>query len=169
MEKFNAQIKGARTTIASKPYDPLDYRIEIFNKDFEVFVKEVEQAEVGMQQFVKQQIADVPIAESVILILQRFERLGLECLCLDRRYLEVAEMLEKEMFLLKDVYVFALPFSFSRSLSVSFITQLYTICIMIFVLVTTRSVVVRSLHAICHQSPVASLGFFPYSKRLTNP
>ncbi|XP_039952580.1 dynein heavy chain 8, axonemal [Bactrocera tryoni] len=104
MEKFNAQIKGARSTIASKPYDPLDYRIEIFNKDYEVFVKEVEQAEVGMQQFVKQQIADVPIAESVILILQRFERLGLECLCLDRRYLEVAEMLEKEMFVLKDVY-----------------------------------------------------------------
>ncbi|XP_036329883.1 dynein heavy chain 8, axonemal-like [Rhagoletis pomonella] len=104
MEKFNAQIKGARSTIASKPYDPLDYRIDLFNKDYNAFIKEVEQAEVGMQQFVKQQIADVPIAESVILILQRFEHLGLECLCLDRRYLEVVEMLEKEMFLLKDVY-----------------------------------------------------------------
>lgn len=103
MEKFSAMIKGARATISSKPYDPLNYRIETFDMDFQKFIKEVERAEVGMQQFVKQQIADVPIAESVILILKRFERLNLECLCLDRRYLEVAEMLEQEMFLLKDV------------------------------------------------------------------
>lgn len=103
MEKFSAMIKGARATISSKPYDPLNYRIDTFNRDFVDFVKEVEQAEVGMQQFVKQQITGVPIAESVLLILERFERLNLECLCLDRRYLEVAEMLEKEMFLLKDV------------------------------------------------------------------
>ena len=103
MEKFSAIIKGARTTISSKAYDPLDYHLELFDKDFNQFIKECEHAEVGMQQFVKQQIADVPITESVILILQRFERLNLECLCLDRRYLEVAEMLEREMFLLKDV------------------------------------------------------------------
>lgn len=103
MEKFAAQIKGARATISAKPYNPLNFRNDQFDKDFDIFVKEVEQAEVGMQQFVKQQIACVPIAESVILILKRFERLNLECLCLDRRYLEVAEMLEKEMFLLKDV------------------------------------------------------------------
>ncbi|TMW45046.1 hypothetical protein DOY81_009872 [Sarcophaga bullata] len=104
MEKFSAIIKGARTTISSKAYDPLNYRLELFDKDFNQFIKECEHAEVGMQQFVKQQIADVPITESVILILRRFERLNLECLCLDRRYLEVAEMMEHEMFLLKDVY-----------------------------------------------------------------
>lgn len=103
MDKFNAMIKGARTTISSKDYDPLNHRIKLFDKDFDKFVHECEQAEVGMQQFVKQQIADAPISESVLLILQRFERLDLECLCLDRRYLEVAEMVEKEMFLLKDV------------------------------------------------------------------
>uniref|UniRef100_A0A1I8M6Y8 AAA+ ATPase domain-containing protein n=1 Tax=Musca domestica TaxID=7370 RepID=A0A1I8M6Y8_MUSDO len=104
MEKFNAIIKNAKAVISSKPYDPLNYRIDAFNMDFERFVKEVEQAEVGMQQFVKQQLTDVPTAESVLLILARFERLNLECLCLDRRYLEVCEMLEKEMFQLKDVY-----------------------------------------------------------------
>lgn len=103
MEKFNVIIKGARAVISSKDYDPLNYRIDSFDDDYKRFVQELEQAEVGMQQFVKQQITGVPITESVILILQRFERLQLECLCLDRRYLEVAEMLEKEMFLLKDV------------------------------------------------------------------
>lgn len=103
MEKFNAIIKGARATISSKTYDPLNYHVDFFDKDYGNFIRECEQAEVGMQQFVKQQIADCPITESVILILKRFERLNLECLCLDRRYLEVAEMLEREMFLLKDV------------------------------------------------------------------
>ncbi|XP_026846872.1 dynein heavy chain 8, axonemal [Drosophila persimilis] len=104
MERFNALIKGARITISSKIYDPLNYRIETFNTDFEKFVNEVEEAEVGMQQFVKLLSTECPSAESVLLVLKRFEALNLECLCLDRRYLEVAEMLEKEMFLLKDVY-----------------------------------------------------------------
>lgn len=103
MEKFSSIIKTARAAISSKPYNPLNYRIDQFDEDFEHFIRDVELAEVGMQQFVKQQIADVPMSESVLLILERFERLNLECLCLDRRYLEVSEMLEKEMFLLKDV------------------------------------------------------------------
>ncbi|XP_055849438.1 dynein axonemal heavy chain 8 [Episyrphus balteatus] len=104
MEKFRDQIKLARETISRKPYDPLDFRIEAFDKDYDVFVKTIESAEVQMQQFVKAQIADCPMAESVILILKRFEKLNLDCLCLDRRYLEVCEMLEKEMLKLKDVY-----------------------------------------------------------------
>lgn len=104
MEKFNAMIKGARITISSQSYDPLNYRIETFDTDFDKFFKEVEEAEVGMQQFVKLLSTECLTAESVMLVLKRFEALNLECLCLDRRYLEVAEMLEKEMFLLKDVY-----------------------------------------------------------------
>lgn len=104
MERFNAMIKGARMTISSQLYDPLNYRIETFDLDFEKFVNEVEEAEVGMQQFVKLLSTECPSAASVMLVLKRFEALSLECLCLDRRYLEVAEMLEREMFLLKDVY-----------------------------------------------------------------
>ncbi|XP_046868615.1 dynein axonemal heavy chain 5-like [Drosophila willistoni] len=104
MEKFNSMIKGARITISSQMYDPLNYRIDNFDMDFNKFVKEVEEAEVEMQQFVKLLSTECPSAESVMLVLKRFEALSLECLCLDRRYLEVAEMLEKEMFLLKDVY-----------------------------------------------------------------
>lgn len=104
MEKFNAMIKSARITISSKLYDPLNYRIETFDVDYEKFVKEVEVAEVGMQQFLKLLTTDCPTAESMMLVLKRFEALNLECLCLDRRYFRVSEMLEKEMLLLKDVY-----------------------------------------------------------------
>ncbi|XP_013102946.2 dynein axonemal heavy chain 8 [Stomoxys calcitrans] len=104
MEKFSGIIKTARDGISAKLYDPLNYRIVAFDTDFDTFTRDVERAEVGMQQFVKHHIADVPIVESVLLILARYERLHLECLCLDRRYLQVCEMLENEMFNLKDVY-----------------------------------------------------------------
>lgn len=104
MEKFNTQIKSARDTISQKNYDPLDYRIEIFDVDFKAFMKDLENAEIGMQKLVKEKIQGIPIYDSVILVLKRFERLNLECLCMDRRYLDVAEMLEREILQLKDSY-----------------------------------------------------------------
>lgn len=104
MEKFNSQIKSARETISQKNYDPLDYRIDIFDVDFKAFMKDLESAEIGMQKLVKEKIQGIPIFDSVILVLKRFERLNLECLCMDRRYLDVAEMLEREILHLKDSY-----------------------------------------------------------------
>lgn len=104
MEKFNTQIKHARETISQKNYDPLDYRIDIFDMDFNAFMKDLESAEIGMQKLVKEKIQGIPIFDSVVLVLKRFERLNLECLCMDRRYLDVAEMLEREILHLKDSY-----------------------------------------------------------------
>lgn len=104
MEKFNSQIKNARLTISQKKYDPLDYRIDTFDEDFKVFMKDLEGAEIGMQKLVKEKIQGIPIFDSVILVLKRFEKLNLECLCMDRRYLDVTEMLEKEILHLKDCY-----------------------------------------------------------------
>ncbi|XP_037951167.1 dynein heavy chain 8, axonemal [Teleopsis dalmanni] len=104
MEKFNAQIKAARAAMNVKPYDPLNYRSDLFDKDFKIYMRDIEQAEIGMQQYVKFLMTGVPVTDALLLILQRFEKLNLDCLCLDRRYLEVAEMLEQEMINLKDVY-----------------------------------------------------------------
>lgn len=104
MEKFNSQIKSARDTISQKNYDPLDYRINLFDADFNAFMKDLESAEIGMQKLVKEKIQGYPKYDSVILVLKRFERLNLECLCMDRRYLDVAEMLEREILHLKDSY-----------------------------------------------------------------
>lgn len=56
-----------------------------------------------MQQFVKQLIQPVLNTEAMLLILNRFERLKLDCLCLDRRYLDVFRMYEKELENIKDV------------------------------------------------------------------
>lgn len=55
-----------------------------------------------MQKFVKQSMAPIQNSSAMLLMLKRFERLKLDCLCLERRYLDVAVMLEKEMEQIKD-------------------------------------------------------------------
>lgn len=58
-----------------------------------------------MQKFIKDKIDDCPSSETILLILKRFEHLHLDCLCLDRRYLDVAVIFEKELDELKDMLV----------------------------------------------------------------
>lgn len=73
-----------------------------FDTDYAKWNKATEAAEIGMQKFVKQSIAPIQNTSAMLLLLKRFERLKLDCLCLDRRYLDVAIMLEKEMDQIKD-------------------------------------------------------------------
>ncbi|EDS37982.1 ciliary dynein heavy chain 5 [Culex quinquefasciatus] len=101
---FSSRINKAFDVIAAKPYDPLVHRQHQFDVDFEVFKKEVEAAEIGLQKFAKEMCNEVPTIESRLLVLNRFERLRLDCLCLDRRYLDIAVLLEKDIFDIKDYY-----------------------------------------------------------------
>lgn len=55
-----------------------------------------------MQKFVKQIIQPVETVEGKLLVLKRFERLRLDCLCLDRRYLDVFVRFQVELENLKD-------------------------------------------------------------------
>ncbi|XP_058453053.1 dynein axonemal heavy chain 8 [Malaya genurostris] len=103
-EKFSNRIKKAYDVIASKTYDPLVHRQHQFDHDYDVFLKEIEASEIGLQQFVKEMLSVIPTIESRLLVLNRFEKLQLDCLCLDRRYLDIAIMLEKQIFEIKDYY-----------------------------------------------------------------
>lgn len=100
---FN-RIQNAFNVITSQNYDPLLYRNRQFVEDFENFQKEVEAAELGLQQFLKERLSIVPTTISRLLILKRYEVLNLDCLVLDRRYLDVAVQLEKEIEQVKDIY-----------------------------------------------------------------
>lgn len=103
MEKFVNALHEAERVISTKPYDPLKHRIRTFDRDFEVWEKSVEDVEYGMQQFVKERICGIETTHGVLLVLKRFDRLGLDCLCMDHRYLDVAKMLEKEIESIKDM------------------------------------------------------------------
>lgn len=77
-------------------------RAKKFDGDYIKWNKNTETAEIGMQKFVKQSMAPIQNASAMLLLLNRFERLQLNCLCLERRYLDVIIMLEKEMDDIKD-------------------------------------------------------------------
>lgn len=83
----------------------MDFRSSQFDKDFEIFQKEVENSELGIQTFLKELLQPIPTSEARINVLKRFDVLNLDCLCMDRRYLDVAIILEKEIENLKDMYV----------------------------------------------------------------
>lgn len=75
-----------------------------FERDYQTWNKEVEVGEYNMQQFVKQLIQPIQTTEGKLLVLKRFDRLKLDCLCLDRRYLDVFLLFEKELDNLKDTF-----------------------------------------------------------------
>lgn len=79
------------------------FRSSQFDKIFEIFQKEVEYSEIGIQVFLKDLLQPIPTSEARLNVLKRFEVLNLDCLCMDRRYLDVAIILEKEIENLKDM------------------------------------------------------------------
>lgn len=104
MELFAERIKSAFKTISGKPYDPLAHRLEEFDNDYANFQKEVNNIELEMEVFVKRYVDKIETVDMRLLTLKRFGCLNLNSLCLDRRYLDVAEMLKKEIEDIKDKY-----------------------------------------------------------------
>ena len=103
-ERLSSRIKEAFIKMSEKTYDPLAYRQEKFDEDFNVFQTEINNVELELQKFVKKYMENLQTADIRLLTLKRFERLNLDCLCIDRRYLDVAVMLEKEIEEIKDKY-----------------------------------------------------------------
>lgn len=73
-----------------------------FDDDFVTFQKEIENIELSMQKFVKDKLAPCCSSDQRLAVLKQFETLNLDCLCLDRRYLDIAEVLENEIMNIKD-------------------------------------------------------------------
>lgn len=103
-EAFFDRINTIFTAITSQSYDPLAIFNRQFAVDFKDFQKEIEAIELGLQRHLKEKLTPIPSCASRLLVLKRFEVLRLDCLAMDRRYLDVAVMLEKEIETVKDIY-----------------------------------------------------------------
>lgn len=121
-EVFSNKVKELFNAIALKEYDPLSRRYSTinlcksktpllisshsrnkeFNADFPAFQEGVYVVEEKIKNFLKQTLEPITTVANRLLVLQRYEKLNLECLCLNRRYLDVALMLETEMENVKD-------------------------------------------------------------------
>lgn len=102
MDRFERMLEVAHDRMMTRPYMLLDQQVQAFDNDYLVWNSEVEAAEFQMQQFVKETVAPIESAEGKLLVLKRFDRLKLDCLCMDRRYLDVFTVYEKELIDLKD-------------------------------------------------------------------
>lgn len=102
METFEEMLLKAHEKMVTRPYPMLDHRVKVFERDYLAWNTEVETAEYQMLQFVKQTVEPIATTEGKLLVLKRFDRLGLDCLCMDRRYLDVFTVFEKELENLKD-------------------------------------------------------------------
>uniref|UniRef100_A0A336MB49 CSON013031 protein n=1 Tax=Culicoides sonorensis TaxID=179676 RepID=A0A336MB49_CULSO len=104
MHTFYYKVLNALNKITGKPYDPLVDPNKCLLDDFYTFQKEIEEIELEMKQFVKQVLNKIPTSESRLLVLKSLESFQLDCLCLNRRYVDIAQMLENEIESLKDIY-----------------------------------------------------------------
>lgn len=104
MEKFSQRIKNSFDVIAKKSYDPLAFRLADFDDDYIIFQTEISSVELEMEHFVECSVRKIESIDMRLVTLKRFERLNLDCLNLDGRYLDVAAMLNKEIEEIKDKY-----------------------------------------------------------------
>ncbi|XP_025829635.1 dynein heavy chain 8, axonemal [Agrilus planipennis] len=91
-------------TISTKTYDALNHRQDYFDKDYAKFKKSVADTEWQLEEFVGQSLEKLTDIDNVLRLLKRFEKLQLECLRLDERYLEAIEILQTEIEFLRDKY-----------------------------------------------------------------
>ncbi|XP_022920277.2 dynein axonemal heavy chain 8 [Onthophagus taurus] len=90
--------------ISSQHYDALNHRLDFFDKDYAVFKQAVADTEWELEEFVGVSLEKLKDVDNVLRLLNRFEKLNLECLNLDDRYLEALEMFQNEIGELRDRY-----------------------------------------------------------------
>ncbi|KAK5645861.1 hypothetical protein RI129_004325 [Pyrocoelia pectoralis] len=104
IEEFVDLFNNLYKTISSKKYDTLNHRQEIFDNDYKEFKNAVVKAEWDLEEFVGNSLERMVNVDNVIRLLERFEKLKLDCLHLDERYLEALEMFQNEIEELRDQY-----------------------------------------------------------------
>lgn len=99
-EKFKVFFKK----MTSQKYDALNHRLNYFDKDYAEFKQNVVDTEWELEEFVGNSLEKMTDVDNILRLLKRFEKLSLECLHLDERYLEAMEMFQEEIEKLRDRY-----------------------------------------------------------------
>lgn len=104
MEQFSSSIERAFQRVSSRPYDPLSFRTNEFEKDLCIFQRQLTEVEIGIENFVIDYVKDIPTTLQRILALKRFDRLQLPTVKIIDRYIDLARMLWNEIEDVKDKY-----------------------------------------------------------------
>lgn len=125
IDYFANKFRDLFITISTKKYDTLNHRLDFFDKDYEIYKESVYNLEWELEEFVGKSLEKMTDVDNVLRLLKRFpllffskiqyffnqffflnrfEKLNLECLHLDERYLEAFEMYQQEIETLRDKY-----------------------------------------------------------------
>ncbi|KAJ3662197.1 hypothetical protein Zmor_006553 [Zophobas morio] len=104
IDLFANKFKSFFQHISTQKYDALNHRLPHFDKDYNEFKQNVVDTEWELEEFVGSSLEKNTNVYNVLRLLRRFEKLKLECLHLDERYLEAMEMFQKELEDLRDRY-----------------------------------------------------------------
>ncbi|CAG9855812.1 unnamed protein product [Phyllotreta striolata] len=104
IDEFSDKFVEYFRTISQKPYDALNYRLVEFDNDYNEFRQNVVDSEWELEEFVANSLAKLNDIDNVIRLIKRFEKLNLECLHLEERYLEAMVMYNSELDFLRDQY-----------------------------------------------------------------
>lgn len=91
-------------TISRQKYDALNHRLPHFEKDYNQFKQNVVDTEWELEEFVGASLEKMGDVDNIIRLLKRFEKLNLECLHLEERYLEAMMLFQYEIEALRDRY-----------------------------------------------------------------
>ncbi|XP_076295220.1 dynein heavy chain 8, axonemal kl-3 [Lasioglossum baleicum] len=90
--------------ISSKNYDPLDHRKPYFDGDYDTFKKNVAQTETELRSFFYKCVSETPTITEALRLVARFQKLKFKRLRIDRKYLELTTLFQKEIEDVRDRY-----------------------------------------------------------------
>nr|XP_031825788.1 dynein heavy chain 8, axonemal [Nomia melanderi] len=98
--KFNT----FKNRIIKVNYDPLDHRKPYFDTDYNKFKKNVAQTETDLRIFFYKCVSEAPNITEALRVVARFQKLKFKHLRIDRKYLELATLFQKEIEDVRDRY-----------------------------------------------------------------
>ncbi|KAI4504021.1 hypothetical protein M0802_000492 [Mischocyttarus mexicanus] len=104
IDRFSAKFLSFFQKISSKNYDPLDHRKPYFNIDYDEFKRNVEETEIELRTFFYDTVSVTPNIVAALTMVARFQKLNLKCLRIDRKYLELTKIYQKEIEEIRDKY-----------------------------------------------------------------
>lgn len=104
IDEFALRFIEFHKKISSQKYDALNHRLPHFDIDYEKFKQDVVDEEWKLEEFVAASVQHFSDVDNILRLLKRFEKLNLECLNLDERYLDAFILFQNEMENLRDRY-----------------------------------------------------------------
>ncbi|RLU26152.1 hypothetical protein DMN91_002318 [Ooceraea biroi] len=99
-EKYSNYFK----TISSQTYDPLDHRKPYFDADYDEFKKNIAETDLELRTFFHNCVSLVPNITQALWLIDRFQKLNLKQLRIDRKCSELITMFEREIEDVRDRY-----------------------------------------------------------------